>query len=277
MAFDVKTFRQALAALHAATPVGSDRAAFAGVGPNQARALIDEIKTAVAALSVCAEHLDPTQAPAFVLDPTDPKTTGMLIGRLLEEQPATPFAALCRFYGSGIYAIYYNGDFPAYSAIRQTLIPIYVGKADPDDPRAKTPREQGPRLCARLSEHAKSVRRAINLSIDDFVCRYMVVQSGWQKAAEDYLIHRYQPVWNNEIGVCSGIGKHGDAARKEQSEWDVLHPGRQWATPQTSRSGKTAEKITAAIQEHYENLFKADPERWRPVFNQDWLRSLLAR
>lgn len=41
---------------------------------------------------------------------------------------------LSPFKGAGIYAIYYEGDFPPYAPISrktETEIPIYVGKAVP--------------------------------------------------------------------------------------------------------------------------------------------------
>ena len=67
-----------------------------------------------------------------------------------------------KFYGSGIYAIYYEGDFAPYLPLSQTETPIYVGKADPAIPGAPTPRLQGIKLADRLNEHAKSILKAEN-------------------------------------------------------------------------------------------------------------------
>ena len=54
-------------------------------------------------------------------------------------QPRKPLANIDRFYGSGVYALYYNGDFAAYRKISKREQPIYVGKVDPADPSAKMP------------------------------------------------------------------------------------------------------------------------------------------
>lgn len=132
-----------------------------------------------------------------------------------------------------MYAVYYNGDFPAYKALAKREHPIYVGKADPVDSAAKTPFEQGKRLASRLHDHKRNITKASGtLSLQDFDYRALVVQSGWQGAAERYLIDLFKPVWNSEIGICYGFGKHGDdpATRANlRSPWDTLHPGRDWA------------------------------------------------
>jgi len=277
MTFDPDKLSRALRALRAALPGDPRKADVPKLGKAQAGNLLQAIAFAVERLEGLSERLDPIRPPAFVLDPTDPKTTGMLIGKLLEEVAPLGLDKLDMFYGSGVYAIYYLGDFPAYQAIRGTLCPIYVGKADPANPKAKTPKEQGPRLCGRLQEHAKSIRNARNLRLADFACRYLVIQSGWQKGAEEYLIHTYQPVWNIEVGVCSGIGKHGDTARTERSDWDILHPGRPWADGQTSRSGQTPQKLSAAIDANFVELCDGEPDRWLPLLNQEWVKARFKR
>ena len=90
---------------------------------------------------------------------------------------------------------------------------------------------------------------------DDFDCRYLVVRSAWQKTAEDYLIGRFKPIWNNETKVCFGFGKHGDKARTRQntvSLWDTLHPGRPWATGGDNLpNAKSPEDIEREIARHF--------------------------
>lgn len=74
--------------------------------------------------------------------------------------------------------------------------------------------EQSDRLCRRLSEHRKNIRKAANtLDIADFEFRSLVVQSGWETPAEDYLIHLFRPIWNKETGILYGLDKHGDNAK----------------------------------------------------------------
>lgn len=67
--------------------------------------------------------------------------------------------------GPGIYALFYAGDFPAYQAIADTTLPIYVGKAvPPGSRRGDDVNVQSPALKARLREHANSIRRTQNLA-----------------------------------------------------------------------------------------------------------------
>lgn len=224
-----------------------------GLPTKRARKLVREIRQVVRRLRELAHAIDPVLQPPTTLDPYQPDVLGRLIGETMQEQPRHPLASLRDFYGSGVYALYYRGDHPAYGALRHTNTPIYAGKADPPTPLAATPEDQGLRLSRRLREHAKSIRAALNLSIDDFDYRFLVVKSGLQKAAEDYLLNYFRPIWNQR--ACSGFGKHGDDPRirsNTRSEWDTLHPGREWA----SRAGntpnpKTHEQIIADIAAHF--------------------------
>jgi len=225
-----------------------------GLSQGKAKRLRDELETLIARLRLFAERLDPIRRPDFVFDPSNPEFVGQLIGRTLIEQPRSPLSNLPKFYGSGVYAIYYRGPFPAYKPIKGNETPIYVGKADPPTPDAKTVVEQGPKLCTRLGEHAKSIRAAVStLSIDDFDCRFLVVQSGWQRSAEDYLIHRFHPLWNQ--GLCYGFGKHGDdpgTRSNSRSPWDTIHPGRGWATKAGNKPNPLSiEQIMEQIAQHY--------------------------
>jgi len=202
--------------------------------------------------------LDPIRHPLNVLDPSDPYTVGQLIADTLLIQPRVSLAAVSseKFYGSGVYAIYYKGDFDAYRPASGKETPLYVGKVDPKTSVAETVEEQGTKLYDRLySDHARSIHAAENLNIDDFDCRYLVVKSAWQNTAETYLIERFKPIWNNEVGICYGIGKHGDAAstrRNTRSPWDTLHPGRSWAWSDGNVANeKSPDQIKAEIAEHY--------------------------
>lgn len=217
--------------------------------------LREAISGTIMVLQRAYETLDAIKQPPTVLDPSDPETVGWLIAHSLLQQSRLPLGDTERFYGSGVYAIYYTGAFPAYEAVTGTETPLYVGKADPTEPTAQTPEEQGDRLSNRLREHRRTLRKARNLEITDFECRYLVVKSAWQNTAETYLINRFRPVWNNEIGLCYGFGKHGDSSatrRNTRSPWDTLHPGRSWAlTPNTIPNEASSEEIIRRIREHY--------------------------
>src|SRR5579863_8383326 len=129
------------------------------------------------------DDLDPVKHPGFVFDPSNPNVAGRIVGITMIAQTRKPLANVERFYGSGVYAIYYNGQFPAYKAISKREHPIYVGKADPADQAAKTAMEQGDRLSGRLNEHRKNIAKAeATLRLEDFEYRALVVQTGWQSA-----------------------------------------------------------------------------------------------
>ncbi|MBK8423013.1 MAG: Eco29kI family restriction endonuclease [Elusimicrobia bacterium] len=217
--------------------------------------LRQDLKTAIKKLQALAESLDPIKQPPDFFDPSDPRNVGEMVAGALVLQPRHSLGTVEKFYGSGVYALYYRGDFDAYKPISKKDHPIYVGKADPQDGHAKTPEEQGTRLSVRLSDHLKSVSLAENLRAEDFDCRYLVVTSGWQKSAEEHLIHRYKPVWNSEMKICFGFGKHGDDAKtrsNKRSPWDMLHPGRQWAIGNAPNE-RGVDQIKVDIAAHLKN------------------------
>ena len=204
-------------------------------------------------LKTVATKLDPILRPESIFDPTDPNTSGRVVALTLVAQTKHPLAKIPEFYGAGVYAIYYRGDFGPYSALRQMDHPIYVGKADPDNPSAKDAVSQGTKLSARLNEHARSIRKAgTTLDINDFDCRFLIVQTGFQKSAEDYLINFFKPIWNSETKICYGLGKHGDSSEtrgNKRSPWDTMHPGRTWADA-TTEDQKSTEAIIERIHAH---------------------------
>ena len=150
------------------------------------------------------------------------------------EAPLPPSEA---FEGAGAYAIYYHGDFDAYSHLHKgnRLLPIYVGKAVPTGARkgGHAP-SVGRELYRRLNEHSKSIEQAENLELKDLTCRYLVVVPVWITLAERFLVEHYRPVWNV---VIDGFGNHDPGAGRlgmKRPRWDVLHPGRAWAARLTA-------------------------------------------
>lgn len=63
-----------------------------------------------------------------------------------------------------------------------------------------------------------------------------------------------KPIWNNEIGICYGSGKHGDAPETRsnlRSPWDTLHHGRDWAHRDPNmKDARVAERIIEDIAQH---------------------------
>lgn len=220
-----------------------------------------ELESLATELHARLARLDPISHPDSFFDPADPRLFGIFAALALIGLDRVPLASLeeKRFYGSGVYALYYIGDFPTYGPIAGTEHPIYVGKADPEMAHARSPRQQGEKLCGRLNEHRKNIDRAENLKLSDFECRYLVVASGWQTAAESALIGLFRPVWNKEMRILLGFGKHGDSTetrRNKRSPWDVLHAGRRWAAAEkyaASRveDSKSVGQINDEVMEHF--------------------------
>ena len=238
-----------LESLLAAQPSGSQ-----GLTPGQIGQLRTRLVRATSNLTNFTQALDPIRLPGKVFNPSDPALVGPFIGLGLLAQPRLPLAEIGMFYGSGVYAIYYRGDFDAYAPLKETEHPLYVGKADPDNSKAEGPVGQGPQLALRLAEHARNIVRAGNLRIEDFECRFLVIASGWQESAETFLIRLYKPVWNKETRICHGLGKHGDAGEtrtNKRSPWDTMHPGRTWAANEILADQFAEEVIREKLAAHF--------------------------
>lgn len=220
-------------------------------------ALMEEIESIRAGL-------DPIKEPGASFDPTNPDTAGRLVALALIAQDRVPLTRIARTYGSGVYAIYYQGDHPAYAAVAGSETPIYVGKADPKQADASTARDQGPQLYGRLADHRRMIgvvgKYAATenlphpLRVEDFQCRRLVCATNAQLVAERHLISTFKPIWNNEVGICWGISKHGDAAKtrkNKRSPWDVMHPGRSWAMDEELEDKMSSELIVSRITEHF--------------------------
>ncbi|QYG06152.1 Eco29kI family restriction endonuclease [Janthinobacterium sp. PAMC25594] len=226
----------------------------AGTDARSVKKIRLELEKAVSEIKATTERLDPVWRPESIFDPSDPNTAGRVVALTMVAQERHSLAAIPEFYGAGVYAIYYGGDFLPYLPLKDKDHPIYVGKADPDRQGAKDAVTQGTKLSARLNEHARSIRKATTtLKIEDFECRFLIVQSGYQKSAEDYLINFFKPIWNSETKICFGLGKHGDSSDtrvNKRSPWDTLHPGREWAD-RTFENQKSPEVINEQIAGHF--------------------------
>lgn len=226
-----------------------------GLNPSQRKsinAFLEDVKCKIEKL---IRDIDPIDLPDTVFDPADPDSSGRLAASKLLTQKKVGFEGLSRFYGSGVYAIYYTGGFESYTRISKSETPIYIGKADPKTPLANSVFEQGTKLYDRLNEHRKNIIKVNNLNISDFEIRYLVIKSGMQSAAESCLIHYFKPIWNKETKVCFGIGSHGDnkseTRTNKRSPWDTLHPGRTWAAVDTLENQKEKEQIDTEINLHF--------------------------
>ena len=201
-------------------------------------------------------------------NPLEKRHLAESVANALLHRPIQPLAPVQPFEGAGIYAIYYTGDFPAYSKVADKnrdgafALPIYIGKADPMGGRrgGDFDAPHGRALWNRLADHAKSVAQADNLRSEDFACRFLAVDDVWIRMAERMLISWHFPVWNL---VVDGFGNHdpgGRRATQYRSPWDVLHPGRTWAV-KLADSGVTPEDIAAKVAGHLETRERAEQEQ----------------
>lgn len=176
-------------------------------------------------------------AKVIPFNPLDKKNLGASVAEALLTKEVHPLGQLQQFEGAGIYAIYYTGNFEYYAQISRLnasnrfMLPIYVGKAIPAGARVGngTGEPPGKVLFKRLKEHAESIRMAENLRIEDFYCRFLVVDDIWIPLGESLIISRFTPVWNS---VIDGFGNHNPGKGRlagMRPRWDVLHPGRDWA------------------------------------------------
>jgi hypothetical protein len=215
-------------------------------------------------------------------NPLDRNNLGASVANALLQQDVVPLGTLESFAGAGIYALYYTGDFPPYALLAERNSngnfkqPIYVGKAIPKGGRkgggAGTAGLKGTSLFERLAKHRASIQQvfdyhsalkppARNLNPEDFWCRFLVVEDIWIPLGESLMIAAFNPVWNASV---EGFGNNDPGAGRragKRPRWDVLHPGRSWATEQADRD-ESAAQIAEEARQHLEN---------NPVSDQDGL------
>lgn len=195
-------------------------------------------------------------------NPLDKKNLGASVAEALLANAVQPLDTLPVFEGAGVYAIYYTGDFAPYTRLSsvnqngQFKLPIYVGKAVPAGARMGGGLDSNPGkvLHKRLKEHADSIRSAENLKIEDFHCRFLVVDDIWIPLGESLLIARFTPVWNSLI---DGFGNHNPGKGRHagmRPRWDVLHPGRAWALSLADRP-ESAQEIAGDAESYLRERF----------------------
>ncbi|MGA8763262.1 MAG: Eco29kI family restriction endonuclease [Candidatus Sulfotelmatobacter sp.] len=135
------------------------------------------------------------------------------------------------FDGSGIYVIYYTGNFKPYAPVTEKNRdqkwegPLYVGEATRKGGRKGGVLAEGPpgrAVFERLGNHADSIQSVPTLDIDDFWCRYLVIKDFFIPLCESLLIDRYMPIWNK---LVDGFGNKdvgiSRRATQQKSMWDV--------------------------------------------------------
>lgn len=209
-------------------------------------------------------------ADIIQFNPLDRKNLGASVAEAMLGGKVHPLGGVPEFKGAGIYAIYFTGDFAPYAEISNrnrggtATAPIYVGKAVPAGARkggGSASGNGGKPLFNRLYEHADSIRAVENLKVEDFTCRFLVVDDIWIPLGESLLIARYSPVWNSLI---DGFGNHDPGNGRYNGmrpRWDVLHPGRAWAGKCRERRETTAD-ITRDVETYLGNALFPTSDRF---------------
>ncbi len=169
------------------------------------------------------------------------------------------------FLGTGVYALYYTGQNPLYQRYAELNrlaynYPIYIGKAVPKGWRqariSDSTINQSRELYNRLREHTRSITVGADLSIEEFMCRFVIFEdesSDMISTIEAALIKLSQPLWNVAL---DGFGNHDPGrGRYEQakSDWDIIHPGRLWAE-RCNGNPKNESAILEKIDRHFHNI-----------------------
>lgn len=192
------------------------------------------------------------------------EVVGKLIKEAIEFFDKTPLKRLplqAAFAGTGVYALYYTGQYDHYAfyAKHSTRIPIYIGKAVPQgwrQGRSTAEASVGRELYRRIREHVKNIDASENLDAKDFEARFMIFKDDTVNlisTIESALIRKYNPLWNS---IVDGFGNHDPGkGRYNQavSEWDFLHPGRMWVTRLTGQKPEIEQTISK-IRKYLEGL-----------------------
>jgi len=165
-------------------------------------------------------------APAYY-DPMDTEHVTAAICQELERQPLIPLDPLVgRFDGSGLYAIYYNGQtVTLYQPLSGLKIPVYVGQAVSHNSATGIAVRDPRPLWGRARDHHASIDGS-DLPAAEFGVRLLRLPDVHADLGENGLRVFYQPVWN---AILSGFGSHEQGSSTRQgarSKWDTVHPGR---------------------------------------------------
>lgn len=164
--------------------------------------------------------------PAY-FDPLSTERLTRIICRQFEEQePVGLNNEVSAFEGSGLYAIYYEGDSEElYRPLARLVIPVYAGQArSTNSATGRTAGEPRP-LWGRVRQHRRSIDEG-GLNPAEFSVRLLLMPDVHIDMGENGLRVGYQPVWN---AVLTGFGSHeqGSTTRRSgRSKWDTVHQGR---------------------------------------------------
>lgn len=169
---------------------------------------------------------------------------------------------LKKFNGSGIYALYYNGSNELYKTpnvhnTNSQPYPIFIGRT-PANLKANELEEKKKltSLYQKIKEQARSIEEAKNLDIQDFTCKCMLLEKEevlLSEAIEAHLVNKYRPTWNSCIEGFANHNPGKGRSKQAPSEWDVVHPGRNWAK-KLKGYPKNKKSIRKKLQKYMEAL-----------------------
>ena len=186
-------------------------------------------------------------APAYY-DPMDTAHITAAICQELERQPLIRLDPLVtRFDGSGLYAIYYDGQtVELYRPISGLTVPVYVGQALSHNSATGVAVKESRPLWRRVRDHHASID-STDLPIGEFGVRLLRLPDVHADLGENGLRVLYKPVWN---AILRGFGGHeqGQSTRQgARSKWDTAHPGRNRTYGSDSHD---RESLIRAVEEH---------------------------
>lgn len=191
------------------------------------------------------------ESDAQVFDPLAVENIGVILAVELIQQPLRVIPAAGEFEGAGVYALYYQGQHPAYRELLELegaegRHPLYIGKAirrnakQGFNPRPTTDKA----IFKRLTNHAESIAET-DLKVEDFRCRYLVINDAYIGLAESVLITLFRPPWNGMGFGNKVVGKFREEGKA--SLWDSLHPGRGGRPAGTERQEDALKKIRKSV------------------------------
>jgi len=183
----------------------------------------------------------PENAKSGVYNPLAIPNLGKSLTDAFLEQPLRPLPLPSEpFPGAGIYGLYYvpaGEPYRFYEVIARRGLPLYIGKA--------VTKGTAKSLFTRLGNHRESIKKAPNLHVADFRCRFLIVDDVWIPLGEQLLIDKFQPLWNERIRGFGSKALGKERVSQRPSQWDLLHPGRQLTT--NSVSDKELAKLEADL------------------------------
>lgn len=187
--------------------------------------------------------------------------------RFFNGTPVRELSPVEKFTGTGVYALYYTGKNSLYTKYAELnrlsySAPIYVGKAVPKGWRqsrlSNHSQSVTSELYSRLKEHSRNIEAVDSIHIKEFHCRFIIFQdeaSDMIGTIEAALIKNNKPLWNSAL---DGFGNHTPGIgrfQQSKSDWDVIHPGRDWAK-RCKGKAKSKEDIIKKIERHFEAVGK---------------------